>query len=199
MHNTLKLFIVSALIFVSGCTAAKLDRIALNSSGDDSKLVPTTVFINRGSPVARFYVNRLEAVNNAIVKSGIFLDAGSHVRSPYVLDINLERDTHDNAADSAAQILSAGTLFLLPSKVHNINKLNVDFYAYGTLVKRYEYAEDYEEVLSIFNMKKQHEEGGNEFLSIENLVNTLLNDVQQDALIPRLKPSNVTHRPKTAI
>ncbi|MCO5094292.1 MAG: hypothetical protein M9960_03590 [Xanthomonadaceae bacterium] len=197
-----RLFILAVVAALCGCaktTNIKPEQVVINSS--EGQIAPVRVFINRRVPVARFYVSRLEAIESALKESGAFFDIGSHVDSPFILDIELSRGTNDTAGDTAGQILSAATLFLVPSKVHNFNELKVAVYAYGNIIKNYEFKQEYTQVLGLHNYNEVATNQDNEFLSIKNLVNKFVNALDADKLLPKVKlrsaPEPATETPST--
>lgn len=184
-----------AIIFASilastlvGCVKTaniKPEPVALNPN--EGQFVPVRAFFNRSTPVPRFYVSRLEAVEAALKKSGAFFDVGPYVDSPIILDIELNRGTTDTTVDTAGQILSAATLFLIPTKANNFNELKVSVYAFGKLLKTYEFKQEYTQVIGLHNYDEVASDKGNEFLSIESLVNQFVNALSKDRLIPKVK------------
>ena len=172
--------VLFSILILSGCaTTTEVYKYTT-----ESIYPPVRVHINRTVPVPRFYVNRLDEVNAEIKRSGMFVDAGSHVDSPLVFDITLHRGTTDTAANTAGHLLSAATLFVVPSKVNNFNKLTVDLYLSGKKIKTYEYTDHYEETLSITTAMSS-EVSTNEFSSIRKVVNMFLEEFDKDKVLKR--------------
>lgn len=148
---------------------------------------PVRVTINRDVAVPEFYLSRHDLIHSELKRSGAFLDIGPDVASQFVLDMRLARHTTDTAADNVGRLFSALTLFLIPSRAHNVNRLEVNCYVDGMLVRRYEYSGAYEEILSIYNYDTL-KNGGEEFVSLRNLVHHLIRDLDRDNFLPRLGP-----------
>ncbi len=190
--------LILTFIILAGCASTSNQPVFEFDSGDAKGVfVPVRVHINRNVPVARFYESRLIEVKNTLKRSGMFLEVGSHVDSPYVLDLQLERGSNDNAVDTTAQLLSAATLFLLPSKVNGYHILKADLYIDGSLLKSYEYKDEYDETISIYNYNEAASNDGDEFVSIRNVVNKLLKGLDEDDVIERyIDNSNQQDTPK---
>jgi len=178
-----KIGLILLILIIQGCasTTQKYNYIADKSEG---LFVPVRLFVNRAIPVPRFYESRLDYVGMSLKKSGAFIDIGSHIDSPYVLDVRIERGTHDSIADVTGQILSAATLFLVPSIVHNFNKIDADLYIHGKKVKSYSFTEDYEDTLSIANNFDSAGDS-NEYKTIHNLTHRLISQLDKDKLLPK--------------
>ncbi len=153
---------------------------------DTSKgvFVPVRVTVNRDRSVPDFYRTRHDLIQAELAASGAFAEVGPEVDSPVWLDIRLARHTVDSAGTVARQLLSAATLFLIPGTARNINQVEVDCYLQGRLVRRYEYAGAYEERLSIYRYAEL-KDGGEEFVSLRNIIHHLLRDLDRDEFIPR--------------
>lgn len=178
---------LALLAAISGCaTTAGIQPEEVRIDPAHGQLVPARTFINRQQPVPRFYLTRLEAVEAALKQSGAFFDVGSHVDSPVVLDIELNRGTTDGTLHAVGHVLSAATLFLVPSKANNFNELRVVVYVYGKQVKSYEFRQEYSEVLGLHNSRELATNQGNEFLSIKNLVHQFVNALIEDGILPRV-------------
>lgn len=183
-----KTAVIMMLVLVSACAkTANIKPQAIDMNVSEGQFVPVRLFLNRSTPVPRFYVSRLEAVEASLKKSGAFFDIGTHVDSAVFLDMELSRGSNDSTLDMAGQLVSAATLFLVPSKVENFNQLSVDVYAYGKLLKRYEFRQDYSQVVGLHNYEEIASNQDNEFLSIQNLVNQFVNALNADQLLPKMK------------
>lgn len=183
----MKLYLLVLLVAMYGCaTTANIQPEEVRIDRTEGQLIPVRAFLNRQQPVPRFYMSRLDAVEAALKESGAFFDVGSHVDSPIILDIQLDRGTSDGALHSAGHILSAATLFLVPTKVNNFNELKVDVYAYGRLLKTYEFRQEYSQLLGLHNYNEVASNQDNEFLSIRNLVNQFVNAIVEDGILPRI-------------
>jgi len=143
---------------------------------------PVSVFINRNIPVARAENVRLEAVERSLREANVFSWIGSNVDSEYYLDIKLRGQDKNNAAIDAENIVNAATLALLPVHNHYTNLLVVDVYRHGQKIKTYKYQGDYDVVMTAFNNRLQ----GDAFVSIHNLVNEFVRDIDRDNLLPRI-------------
>lgn len=186
VNQIILILIILCTLVISGC-ATPTEEIKYTNSFENGVFLPVRFHINRNEPVRRNYISRLDEVDAAFKKSNLFFDIGATVDSPYIIDVKLDSGTTDSAINSAGVLLSAATLFIVPSKVHNYNTLNVDFYINGQLVKNYTYREDYEETLSITDAgAKEYDINSNEFKSIRNLVARFLQDFDNDSLMPRL-------------
>lgn len=184
----IKLAIFVLLACLTGCaTTANIQPTTISMNPTEGQFVPVRVFMNRKIPVPRIYADRLEAVEAALKKSGAFFDVGRGVDSPIILDITLERGTRDNAVNTAGHLLSAATLFLIPSKVNGYNELKVSVYAYGKRLKSYEFRQDYGQVVGLHNYNEIASNQDNEFLSIRSLVHQFVNALDADDLLPRVK------------
>ena len=184
----IKFAITLAALTLAACAKTayiKPEKVELDLN--QGQFVPVRTYLNRSTPVARFYVSRLEAVEASLKKSGAFFDVGPYVDSPVILDIELSRGTNDTAIDTASQLLSAATLFLIPTKANNYNELKVSVYAFGKLIKSYEFRQEYTQVVGLHNYNEVASDEGNEFLSIESLVNQFVNQLNQDNLLPKVK------------
>ena len=134
----LPVYIAILAVALVGCaTFGTLKPVDYHLPEERAMFVPVGAFINRNKPIPRFYVNRLDAVEASLKKTGAFFAIGSNVVSEYYFDITLERESKDNIVDFAGNLVSAGTLFLVPSKVHNYNMLTVDVYGRGRKIKTY--------------------------------------------------------------
>jgi len=174
------------MLTLEGCATATKE-FKFSNTFENGIYLPVRFHINRNEPVARFYLSRLEEVDAEFKRSSFFYDIGATVDSPYTLDVKLDRGTTDTALETTGHILSAATLFIVPSKVNNYNTLTVDFYNNGKLIKNYKYEEHYEETLSILDGGiSEYDVNSNEFISIRNLVNRFLQDFDHDNLMPRL-------------
>ena len=183
----MKIFVLTVMTLLAGCaTTANIQPDELIIDPTAGQFIPVKVFYNRKVPVARFYVSRLEAVEASLKESGAFFDLGAHVRSPVILDIELNRGTNDSVVDTASQLLSAATLFLVPTKAKNFNTLKVDVYAYGKLIRTYQYQQEYEQVIGLYNYNEVASNEGNEFLAIKAVVNKFVNEVERDKLLPKV-------------
>jgi hypothetical protein len=192
---TLFRYATLALVCVlAGCaTTATIEpeEVAINRA--EGQFVPVRVFFNRSIPVLNNYVDRLEAVEAALKESRAFFDAGPYVDSPIILDIELSRGSYDTAVNFAGQMLSAATLFVVPTKTRSYNLLKVSVYAYGTLLKSYEFKQDFTQVLGVYNYRELVYNEDNEFLSIRNLVNQFVNALDTDNLLPKVKLNETWH------
>ncbi len=184
--RTTAVTLVSIAWLVCACAPiASLRPFEYTLPTDRGVFAPVRLEINRDAPVPEFYQSRLDLVASELESSGAFHSVGQDVDSEYVLDVRLGRHTTDTAVDTANQMLSAVTLFLIPSTAHNVNKLEVDCYVDGVHVRRYEYTGAYEERISLFNYRALSE-GGDEFVSIRNMLNHLIRDLDHDDILPRV-------------
>lgn len=173
--------ILLTVFLLSGCVATNtLTPFEFKPAVDLPKFVPVTLFVNRAEPVPRFYMSRVYAVEREMGEGKIFTSIGSDVESPYVLDAKMHRGSNESSINFVGHILSAATLFLIPSKISNYNELTVDLYVNGARVESFRYREDYEDTSWLFNAP-----GDVEFQSIRSLVNKFLQEFESKNLIPR--------------
>lgn len=167
---------------LAGCVGSNPIKPTAFAPSNGGLYEPVTLFVNRTVPTPRFYVSRLDAVDAALRRSGEFSSLGPDRDARYILDATLDRLDRGGAADFGGQMVSAATLFLLPSRVRATNRLTVDLYVDGRKVKTYVHAVDYEETLSAFNLS---DVGSQEFTAINNVVNLFLAELAADQHIPR--------------
>lgn len=188
-YVAVKWILISAMLSAMvGCvrtaTIQPAEVVVDTSAG---QFVPVRTFLNRKEVVMRSDIGRFDAVNASLKKSGAFFDVGSHVSSPVVFDMQLRRVHDDGVKEFAHAMLSAATLFLIPVKVTATNTLKVDVYAYGNLLKTYDYTEEYSQILGLHNYVEVVENRGNEFLSIENIINRFVNQIEVDQILPKVR------------
>jgi len=170
----------AAALLLLGCAAPKTREIAFTKDAHAGSLVPVKLLMNRNAPIPRFYLDRLSAAEAELANSGLFESIGPDIESDYRLELTLERGTHQSVADAAVHVISAASLFLIPSRVRNFNELQVELYSHGKLAKTYHYRQNYADPLSAFDWTET-----NEFVSIKNVVRAFMNELEEDRLIPR--------------
>ena len=163
---------------------------------DHAHFQPIGLYINRHSPVTPFDVARVTATELALKETGAFADIGSNVNSDYYLDVTLRNHAKGGAADLAKTLVSASTLFLVPSKVHNSKALTVDIFFRAHKIKTYRYTSDYDSTMGLTSddltldprrYDDQASRNRDEFACIHNLVNQFVRDLDRDNLLPRQK------------
>lgn len=186
--RSIRLILLVLITFLGGCaTTATIEPTAVRMNPGEGQFAPARVFMNRKIPVPRIYADRLEAVEAALKQSEAFFDVGRGVDSPIILDITLERGSRENVVQTAGHLLSAATLFLVPSKVHAYNELKVSVYIHGKRIKSYEFRQDYGQIVGLHNYNEIATNQHNEFRSIRNLVNQFVNALDADDLLPRVR------------
>ncbi len=180
----LPLALAGSALLTACATTVPLQAFQYVPDTSHGVFAPVRVTINRDRAMPDFYRSRHDLILAELEASGAFAEVGPDVDSPMLLDIRLARHTADSASTVARRVLSAVTLFLVPGTARNINQVEVDCYLDGQLVRRYEYAGAYEERLSIYRYSEL-KDGGQEFVSLRNIVHHLLRDLDRDAIFPR--------------
>lgn len=178
------IFLVAALLAGFGCASSDKRELAYAPATDSGAFVPVQLVMNRKAPVPRKYIDRVSAAEAELSRSGLFAQIGPGVASEYLLEVSLERGTHESVAEAAVHVLSAATLFLVPSRVRNFNLLKADLYVQGQLRKSYAYQDEFQDPLSAFDWTET-----NEFVSIKNVVRKFMMELDRDQLIPRQSTS----------
>lgn len=176
-----------ALLLLGGCASSPpIKQVELVTTKAMVPLVPTRLLMNPRTSVPRFYVSRLDYLQKHLVESGAFRALGPQIVSPVTIEATLALGSDAPASESAGQILSAATLFVVPAPVSGYNTLKVDVYLQGIFIRHYEYREDYRTTTSIFSVSGIGTDKDPEFLAIRNLAFRFINEIESDGVIPRM-------------
>ncbi|WP_152032932.1 hypothetical protein [Gallaecimonas mangrovi] len=122
----------------------------------------------------------------ALNSSGAFKRIDEYHDSPYLLDIKLAEKSRDQAKDVANQLVSAATLFILPTGSKGQWVITVDLYSHGIKTNSYRLTEDFENSISSRNLFSTAPT--NEQIALENAMNHLINEIKDDSSIPLTLP-----------
>jgi len=173
-------------ISLGGCTTfGTLKPVDYRMPKDHAMFAPVTVYIDRNVLVSRLEVPRLNAIDKYLKETNAFFALGPNINSEYCIDITLSGEFRNTIVDMAKGIAGAATLGVLPMRDHYTNILTVTVLKNGSKIKTYQYRGDYDNVVSAFNTPERMA-GGDEFISLHNLVNEFVNDLDNDNLLPRV-------------
>ena len=183
---TLAVFVMFAL---AACAAPRpVEPFLYTFDGQRGLFAPTRVAINRNSPVAAAYLDRVDAVAHALSDSGAFTTFGPDVDSRYVLDLTLERLTDDFTSLSASGGggRHGGMDVAVPvTGGRHTHRLTAVVYRDGESTHAYRYAGDFETRWRISGEVRLPVQGPEDTL-IANLVNQLIGDLDRDDAIARV-------------
>ncbi len=190
--NGLAWTVAAGMLGLAGCAApAPVEPFRHAFDFSRGTFAPTRVTINRNLPLPAHYLDRLDAVVEALDRSGVFAGFGPDTPSNTVLDLTLERlsdDSFNSVSASAGSVhrhggLGVGAAVPVTGGRHT-HRLTAVVYRQGISRAAYRYVGDFETSWGLMRPDTLAI-GGPEHTLIANLVNRLVRDLDRDDAIPR--------------
>lgn len=173
--------ILIVLSIASGCASVPEIQRPVIPEGD--RFVPVNYFFDTSDYSTVNEAKSAQYLTESLLKSGRFvqLDRGI-ARWPHTLQIKYKRLNSESPVETAGFLLSAATLFVVPTKVTHKYVLSIELFAGNVLLKKFTYEEEMASIVSIFKdpLKDDYE-------SIERLLSKFYADLDASNLLPRAK------------
>lgn len=179
---------VVLVFLVAGCAAPRpIEAYRTNFDAGRGLLVPTRVTINRNDPVAPRHLDRLDALVEALARTGAFRAFGPTVSSRYVLDLTLlplGRDSWTSLSAGAGSRRGGAGVAVPVSGGRHTHRLSAVIYRDGLSAAAFRYDGDFESEWKIM-ADGRLARGTPEDQLISNLVNRLIDDIDRQQAIER--------------
>lgn len=179
---------LASLLLVASCAAPQaLAPYRTDFDAERGLLVPTRVTINRNDSVDPRQLDRLDALVDALARTGAFRAFGPTVSSRYVLDLTLlplGRDSWTSLSAGAGSRRGGAGVAVPVSGGRHTHRLSAVIYRDGLSTTAFRYDGDFESEWKIM-ADGRLARGTPEDQLISNLVNRLIDDIDTQRAIER--------------
>lgn len=177
-----KLILLSIIILAVGCASiSELEQKAFSNT-IDGQFVPVSVLIDDGTNGSGNAVDYDARIYEHIQASNLFKHLGASPSSNVSIFAKYNSSSNGSAAgDTTKLLVSAATLFLVPTRV-DWNYELVVMVRVNDDSKEYRYHDRVKRSVSIADSN-----GGQETEIMKNLMNHFLAEIQEDNFIPKVK------------
>jgi hypothetical protein len=184
-----RLIFFSLLIFVLTACASNAPAPLRYALSEKEKLPPINLSVSAGQYATESQAKTVEHIAQSVERSGLFSAVETRfARHPLLLLISYKCDIPNDAGNFANSMLSAATLFIVPSSLKKIHTINVEIFLGNKSILKKDYTEEHKVTMSIYTMPhEQHLDGVNKVL------NKFFEDLRENKIIPRIAdfPSSV--------
>jgi hypothetical protein len=171
----------SLLLLLTSCATNLPQANRYNLSNED-KLPPITLAVSAGRYVTDVQAETVEHIAKSVQNSGLFSAVETNfARHPLVLLIAYKCDIPNDTANFANTMLSAATLFVVPSSLKKIHTIEVEFVLGKNTLFKKTYTQEHSVTMSLYTPP------GHQHLAGVNLViNQFLDDIKTNRVLPSM-------------
>ncbi|MCH9826668.1 MAG: hypothetical protein K0U79_02860 [Gammaproteobacteria bacterium] len=182
-----------ALAMLSGCGAA--NTVTKPATAPEDRFVPVNFTLDAGEYLTLQQAEVANHLSNAVVQSDRFVRVERGVmRWPFTLQMKYGAENEMTTAEFAGLMVSAASLFVIPSKTTETHRLTVDLFVGSTLARTFTYDEELTLTTVIF---KQH--GSDRKACVDRLLDRFYEDLEAADLIPHVRDFAPTDAEKTEL
>jgi len=176
-----KIVVLMMIVLMVGCASTHELEKKTFAKTMDSQFVPVSLLIDDGTGGSGNAYPYDSYIHEHIQLSGLFKGLGSASSAPVSIFVKYNRSSNGSTAgDTTKMLVSAATLFLVPTRVDWNYELVFTVTVNG-VVKQYRYKDRVQRSMSIVDS------GGKQEVKItQNLVNHFLEEIQKDGFIPTI-------------